>query len=191
MQSDISTKQVHGNNLPSEEHAESDHDFAQHSNTTLRANDKIKVFVKSSRVLVSVEDTGYPSFVPAALSLLSPLAGGGRKRVLVYEKQLDAEQSNIVSEATAIARHLGAKIEVKDIGRQNILRRFVTRLRTGSVATPSVIFPGSSVVGIGQGLEWEHSMTSGVSSLQSAAEKSSTSSCSSSSLSSCACAIST
>ncbi len=115
-----------------------------------RSKGKIRVFVKSSLTLVSYNATGYPSYMPSPLFPLSPHATASGKRVLVYEMQLDDEQKKVIRDATALAERLGMGVEVTDLGKQNIFKRFASRLTFGNVTTPSIVFSGRSARQIGQ-----------------------------------------
>jgi hypothetical protein len=125
-----------------------------HVRLPVRSKGKIQIFVRSSRTLVLADTVGYPSFVPVALLSLSPRSVGA-KRVLVYEKQLDPEQKKFLDEAAGLAERLGMDLDVKDLGKQNIFLRFLSRVASGSVATPSIVIPGRSFEEIEHGLAWQ------------------------------------
>jgi len=125
---------------------EVDREHDSHVNSA-RNKGKIRVFVKSTRTLVSAGSTAYPSYIPVAYTPLTIHASGG-KRILVYQNELDAEQEKIVHEAADLAQRMHMDFEVKDLGKQNILSRIFTRLARGNVTVPSVVFPGTSVAEI-------------------------------------------
>jgi formate dehydrogenase assembly factor FdhD len=150
MQSNESLEDSRAENLSRENKKQSGRKSNLRNNSA--ENDKIRVYVKSSRTVISVVETGYPSYMPSSFSSLAPQAGSGGKRIFSYANQLDAEQEEIVHNAAAFAERMGMRLEVKDLGRQNILERLFTRLRNGAVTTPSIVFPGRRFVEMEQGL---------------------------------------
>jgi hypothetical protein len=101
---------------------------------------KMTIFVRSKRVYVESKIVTFPSFAGGLGFNLSYLA----KRVAVYESVLDQDQREAVENSQALARSLGVKLEVKDVGRSNILGRLLGFILGAKIPskTPSVSVSG-------------------------------------------------
>ncbi len=104
---------------------------------------RIRIFVRSRRVCVESKIVSFPSFAGGLGSNLSYQP----RRVAVYEDVLDQEQKEALENCLALARSLGVKLEVKDVGRSNIFGRLLNFVLGTKVPsqTPSVSVSGKAV----------------------------------------------
>jgi len=94
----------------------------------------VKVFVKSKRIAVSsfvVANYRYPAYLIGSAESYS--------RVVTYEDRLDEDQEMLVGYAEDLARSLNATLEVINVSKRNILRKFLMSLLGEEHEIPSVV----------------------------------------------------
>jgi hypothetical protein len=114
-----------------------------HKSTALKDKAAIRVFVKSFPALISLNMGDYNQ--PVKTARYPALPTGSGKRTYIRRNELDSKQQEFLNEVNALAKHLGARIEVCDVGQQNVLQRLVSRITFGDISVPSVILPGSNM----------------------------------------------
>ncbi len=82
----------------------------------------IRITIRSRRVPARITELDLPSQTPNGSSVSI------RKRVVLYDYVLDAEQKKVLEEARELAERSRARLLVADLGRESIVRRLVTSL---------------------------------------------------------------
>jgi hypothetical protein len=105
---------------------------------------KITIYVRSKRVYVDTKLLSVPSF--SGGGIWSALAYQST-RVTVCEDILDEKQREELENYKALARSLGVKLEIKDIGKSNVFTRFLNFIVGSKVPSniPSVSVSGDAV----------------------------------------------
>ena len=84
----------------------------------------IRVLVRSRRVPVITSDNT-PQVLPIGpLVLLT----SSKRRIVAHENVLDDYQERVLESVRRFARNNGMKVEVKDVAKENILRRLLRRI---------------------------------------------------------------
>jgi hypothetical protein len=107
-------------------------------------NDRIKVIVRSRKVLTDIVYGPVTEFRTLASQGLSPKADVCTRR-LIYEQVLDDEQKEIVQHARSLANELGLELDIMDLGKQNFLHRILSRVTAHGMKLPSVLMPGDVI----------------------------------------------
>jgi hypothetical protein len=84
----------------------------------VRSDPKMRLTVKSRKVLVRIEEYSQP-----LVSMSGVIRLGDRRKVRVYDYVLDERQARAVAEARELAQRSGVALEVTDLSRKGALWR--------------------------------------------------------------------
>jgi|GEM_PF-1681388 len=110
-------------------------------NVQSNRNDCITVFVKSKRIPV-VTSYNAPQLLPIGpfMSLTS-----SRRGIVVYENILDDYQESILVSIKRFARNNGMQVEIKDVSKENILKRLFRRILGQKIDRIAISIPETAL----------------------------------------------
>ena len=101
-------------------------------------NGRLRLVLKSKKVLARVEDFDSNSVLSNSLLAWNGQVFGSRRRVMVYEYVFDERQTQALREARELSEKTGMTLEVTDLSRQSALKRV---LRSGLTAIGAQVRP--------------------------------------------------
>ena len=93
------------------------------------SNGRLRAVVRSSRVPVGLALFTMPAPSPPGSFMTTSV------RSVLYANVLDESQQRLLDDAKRLAQSSGLDLEVVDLGRQNLLRRAVSRVLHGGEAS--------------------------------------------------------